>query len=117
MRSRILWTLLFGLLVSAMYAQESQIEVGATFIIEDVENNKYKHIDFPKTNFIIKKGGVANYKKIKGQEVVVTSIKEHKDGRLVATIKLASEKFFFNSHKYLKVDINEAIAENELRAI
>ena len=36
----------------------------------------FKHIDFPRANTIIKNGGIANYKKMEGIKVVVTSIKE-----------------------------------------
>lgn len=117
MRSLFIMAFFMGLFSGGLYAQDTQIEEGAIFMIEDVENDNYEHINFPEFNFIIKQGGVPHYAKVRGQEVVITSIKERKDGSQVATIKLTSEKFFFNSHKYVTVDIGAAIAANELRAL
>lgn len=99
---------------SIVYSQSSNsnFSVGDTFKIG--EANYYKHINFPRNNFIIKNGGIVNYDKVKGKTVEVTSIDEKKNGTLVATIKLASEKKFFNSHKYVTVAINEAIDSKEL---
>lgn len=117
MKRKFLLALVFGLFTTVFFAQNSDVKVGDVFVIEEVENNNYKHINFPKNNFIIKKGGIANYNKVKGQEVEITSIKEKKDGTLVATIKLTSDKAFFNSHKYLTVDIAKAIENKELTAV
>ena len=119
MRSRVLFTLIFSLFSIIIYSQSSNssVKVGDVFVIGEVYNNNYEHINFPRPNFIIKKGGIANYKNIKGKKVEVASIKEKKDGSLIATIKLTSKKFFFNSHKYVTVDILEAIREKELLRI
>ncbi|SNR33342.1 hypothetical protein SAMN06265371_101381 [Lutibacter agarilyticus] len=114
MRNSILYTFLLVFFSSIVYAQSSNpdISVGATYTIGEADY--YKHINFPRNNFIIKNGGIANYNKVKGKTVVVTSINERKNGTLVATIKLTSEKKFFNSHKYVTVNINEAINNKEL---
>ena len=117
MRSLFIIALLMGFFAGDLHAQETQFGEGAIFVIQEVENNNYKHINFPRTNFISKQGGIPNYDKVRGKEVVITSINERKDGSQIATIKLTSEKFFFNSHKYITVDIAAAIAENELRAL
>lgn len=119
MRNNILFTLLMILFSGIIYSQSSNasINIGDVFLINEVKNNNYKYINFPRPNFIIKKGGIANYKNIKGEKVEITTIKEKKDGDLVATIKLTSKKKFFNSHKYITVDINEAIRKKELLRI
>jgi hypothetical protein len=99
------------------YSQNSNtsVNVGDVFVIGEVANNDYKHINFPRANIIIKRGGmVADYKNVKGEEVEVTSIKTKKDGSLQATIRLTSNKRFFNSHKYVTVEIDEAISAKEL---
>jgi hypothetical protein len=79
-----------------------------------VYSDNYKYISFPRANFIIKKGGLANYKNIKGKKVQIKSVKKKEDGSLIATIELISKKKFFNSHKYVKVDIYKAIDKKEL---
>ncbi|WP_298422332.1 dihydroorotase [uncultured Kordia sp.] len=111
---KILLVLIMGLFSSIIYAQS--VHVGDTFTIGKVANDSYDFINFPKANLIQKKGGIANYTNVIGEKVEVTSIKKQKDGSLVATIKLASKKLFFNSHKYITVAIDEAINKKELIA-
>lgn len=104
------------LLVSSVtsFAQKSEkVEVGDIFTISAVEGNKYQYVKFPKSNFIIKKGGIVNYTRIVGEKVKVTSVKEKK-GTKVATLELVSGKKFFNSHKSIKAMISEALKNNEL---
>jgi hypothetical protein len=116
MRTKILSTLLMSFLSGTLYAQsvDSEIRVGDVFTIGVADNNNYKHINFPRPNFIIKKGGIANYKNIIGKKIEIISIKEEKEGSKIATIRLTSKHSFFNSHKYLDVHIEEAIANKEL---
>ena len=106
----------FNLFALTAFAQSSNntVNVGDVFVIGEVENNQYKHINFPKPNFIIKKGGIANFNNLKGKEVEVTAVKVKNDGSVKATIRLTSNKSFFNSHKYVTVDILEAIEHGEL---
>lgn len=117
MKKNILLAVLIFAFVINVNAQKTEIKVGDTFKIETVENNNYKYIKFPKDNFIIKKGGIVNYSNIIGEQVKVTSIKEKKDGSKIATIMLSSGKRFFNSHKYIDVDIYKAIENKELDTI
>lgn len=116
MKQVILLALLFGLFSNASVAQgeDANFNVGDTFTIAKVENNHYKHINFPKNNFIRVKGGLANYNSIIGEQVVIHSLKEKKNGKVVACIKLSSGNKFFMSHRYVTVDITEAISTNEL---
>ena len=116
MKTNILVALFISFFSVSLYAQSSNsdVTVGTVFTIGEVYNDTYKHINFPRANFIMKKGGIANYTNIKGARVEVTSLKEKKDGSLVATIKLTSGRSFFNSHKYVTVAINEAIRTKEL---
>ncbi|CAN0603137.1 unnamed protein product, partial [Ectocarpus sp. 12 AP-2014] len=79
------------------------------------ENNAYEHINFPRPNFIIKKGGIANYKRAQGKKVVVTAVKEKKDGTIKVTFKREDGSRFFGSHTYISADFKEAIASGELQ--
>ncbi len=95
-------------------SKSDAVKVGDIFTVGKVEMNNYKHIKFPRNNFIIKRGGIATYKNVVNKEVKITSLKEKKDGRLIATIQLTSGRYFFKSHKYIKVDLNKALTSNEL---
>ncbi|MFK7747198.1 MAG: dihydroorotase [Kordia sp.] len=118
MKKHILVAVIFSLFTSLLFAQKTStdVNVGDIFVIGEVYNDNYKHINFPKANLIIKKGGIATYKHIKGAEVVVTSVDKKKDGSVMATIKLTSKKSFFNSHKFITVAIDEAVRQKELIA-
>lgn len=107
----------FGTII--MYSQNSTSDFnsGDVFLIGNVDHDNYKHINFPRANFIIKKGGIANYKNIKGEKVIITSIKEKGNGKHIATIKLVEPRKFFNSHAYVTVDIDEAIKNRELLTV
>jgi hypothetical protein len=116
MKKHILVAFILIFFSSIVYAQntKSSINVGDVFTINEVASNDYKHINFPNSNLIIKKGGIASYQHITGEKVEITSMKEKKDGSRVATIKLTSKKLFFNSHKYITVAIDKAIDQKEL---
>ncbi|MDF4221860.1 hypothetical protein [Maribacter huludaoensis] len=113
-------TLLFS--VSLLNAQDNnaiqpEVNVGDVFEIGKPEANKYKHIDFPRENFIIKRGGLANYRRVHGEEVVVTAVKELKDGSTQIKIKRNDGGRFFNSHTVVTADYKDAITSGELQAL
>ncbi|MDH5413559.1 MAG: dihydroorotase, partial [Flavobacteriaceae bacterium] len=112
-------TLLIMLFSGIIYSQsaDSSIKIGDVFTLGEVSNNNYKYINFARPNFIIKKGGIVNYNNIIGKKVEIKSINKKKDGSLIATIELTSKKLFFNSHRYVTVDIKEAISKKELLKI
>lgn len=107
---------IFAMALWSFSVQAQDVNVGDTFTIAAVESNQYKFIKFPKSNFIIKKGGILNFNAIRGAKVKVTKVDEKKDGSKVATITLTSGKKFFNSHKYVAVHIPDAIQNKELLA-
>lgn len=109
-----------GAVVNAQNTKEVQpqhIEIGDVLEIGGPEAPQYKHINFPRANFIIKRGGIANYKGVRGYKVVVTSIKERKDGTLKVKIKRADGGRFFGSHTVVTAHLNDALETGELRKI
>ncbi len=95
----------------------SNVQIGDTFEIGKPETNSYKHINFPRANFIIKRGGIANYKRVEGQKVIVTSIKEKKDGTTQVKIKRINGNRFFGSHTVVSADLKEALESGELEVL
>ncbi|MDO6819552.1 MULTISPECIES: hypothetical protein [Zobellia] len=112
----------FALLFSAslLHAQDevkiqtSDVQIGDVLEIGTPETRAYKHIDFPRANFIIKRGGLANYKALKGDRVVVTSVESNKDGSTKIKIKRKDGGRFFGSHTVVSADISNALATGEL---
>lgn len=111
------YILLLGLFVAAMNLQAQEVAVGDTFEIGDPESPQYEHLEFPRANFIIKRGGIANYKSVKGNKVVVTSIKEKKDGTKLVRIKRTDGNRFFGSHWQVAANIEKALESGELLKI
>jgi hypothetical protein len=109
--------------VSMLHAQSSvnqevtDVKVGDIFEIGKPEANIYKHINFPRANFIIKRGGIANYKRAEGEKVVVTSVKEKRDGTTEVKIKRTDGNRFFGSHTVVSVDFKEALESGELELL
>lgn len=102
-----------------MFSQNStsNYDTGDVFTIGKADYDNYKYINFPRANFIIKKGGLANYNNIVGEKVEITSIDEKNNGKPIATIKLVEKRRFFNSHKYVTVDIDKALENKELSKV
>jgi len=103
--------------INAQSANPQEIKVGDVLEIGRPDAPQFKHIDFPRANFIIKKGGIANYKTVVGNKVVVTDIKEKKDGTVVVKIKKTDGKRFFNSHPVVKADLKDALESGELNVL
>ena len=94
---------------------QSDIEVGTELVIGKAENSTYQHIHFPKANIIIKRGGIANYKSVHGNKVVVTAVDEKEDGTVQITIKRKDGRAFFGTHKTVKANADKAMKNGELR--
>ncbi|WP_299608579.1 hypothetical protein [uncultured Aquimarina sp.] len=105
--------------IGILQAQDSNklnsetVTVGDVITIGAPSGNTYQHILFPKTNFIIKRGGNPNYKKIKGLQVTVTERAEKKS-KTVITVKRKDGKKFFNSLNTVNIDLEEAIKTKEI---
>ena len=108
---------------SIMNAQDSvnkkttDVEIGDVFEIGKLQSITYKHINFPRANFIIKRGGIANYKRAEGERVVVVSIKEKKDGTTKVNLKRTDGGRFFGSHAVVSADLKEALESGELEVL
>ena len=96
---------------------QEEVQVGDVLKIGHPKASRFQHINFPKPNFIIKKGGIANYKRVEGDKVVVTSIKERKDGTLQVQIKMADGGRFFGTHSVVSADLKNALESGELHGI
>ncbi len=111
------YLLFLGLFITAVNLQAQEVAVGDTFEIGSPDSSQYAHLEFPRANFIIKRGGIANYKSVQGQKVVVTSIKEKKDGTKVVKIKRADGNRFFGSHWQVAANVEKALESGELLKI
>ena len=94
-----------------------EVKAGDILQIGRPDAPSFKHIDFPRANTIIKNGGIANYKKMEGVKVVVTDVKEKKDGTLQVKIKMTDGGRFFGIHSVVSADLKNALDSGELSRI
>ncbi len=93
---------------------QNSIEVGDELVIGKPSAQMYRHIHFPKTNFILKKGGIANYKALAGSNVTVTKVDKSQDGSTKITLKRANGKKFFNSITIVSANFEKALEKKEI---
>lgn len=98
--------------------EQSDLTTGdILFLGKPSSGNSYQHIDFPKKNIIIKRGGIANFNKLTGQKVVVHQIINVKDGSTLAILKKKNGKNFFRFFPKIQCHLNKALNSGELRRV
>ena len=110
-------TLLFTIfLVFAVFtnAQEKEVEVGDTLTIYKPTNSNFSYVHFPRRNFIIKRGGIANMKSVHLEEVVVRSLEYKAGGKTLATLERADGGKFFMRFKTVQASLEKALKAGEL---
>ena len=91
------------------------LKVGDVIEIGNPSTSKYKHIKFPRANFIIKRNGVADYKSALGEEVVVTEVETIKEGNTRISVKRKDGRRFFNTVSNVSISLEKAIEANEIK--
>ncbi|MEL4306972.1 hypothetical protein [Joostella sp. CR20] len=104
----------FSFLAFTVSAQDKEVKVGDVLKINSTSESTYQHIDLPRKNIIIKRGGVPNYKSVANNEVVVTRLETNKNGEQIAVLKRTDGRKFFNSFPVVKANVSDALASNEL---
>lgn len=108
--------LLFTLLLiphSSFGQDNSDLKTGDVLIITKNNNTPFNHLYFPRPNFIIKRGGIANFKALDGMKVRIEEISE---GTTVKLIPLDGKKFF-NRYTYVNASLEKALENNELKLV
>lgn len=94
--------------------QDTDVTVGTVLTIGKPADWEYRHIQFPRRNMIIKRGGIATMKSVQGEAVLVTGIKKNRKGVVLVTLKRADGRKFFNTFSTVKATLHNALAAKEL---
>lgn len=105
-------TILLLLCPIMLLAQE--VKIGDTFTIGSPEYTTYDHILFPRKNFIIKRGGIADMKMVTGLTVVVEGISYDAKGKTIVTLERADGLRFFRAFQKIDARLEDAIDAGEL---
>ncbi|PKD20958.1 hypothetical protein APR41_13080 [Salegentibacter salinarum] len=94
--------------------QTEPVRVGDVLVINQTKNQAFKSLDLPKANFIIKKGGIANYKSLNGKRVEVTAVETNDAGETTVKLQREDGSKFFRTHTTISANIDEALENGEL---
>ena len=86
------------------------LKPGDILIISKDANTPFQHIYFPRPNFIIKRGGLANYKALDEKKVKIEAIAQNGTAKL----RPLNGKRFFNVYTYVQAHLRKALENNEL---
>jgi hypothetical protein len=113
----IVFCILFVLTVSIVQAQQKQqvdIQKGAVLTIEAPSASDYQYVKFPRKNFIIKRGGIADMKTVLGKKVEIIDFVYSSNGSTEVTLKRVDGKRFFRKFPTIKAHLEDAIRSGEL---
>ncbi len=102
--------------INIIWSQElaDNTKSGDLFIINKTNNQPFEHIFFPKSNFIIKRGGIANYKGLDETTVRVESLFKGKNNDLFVNLRPLGSKKFFNIYANVEANLTKALERKEL---
>lgn len=110
--------LIMGLFFAfGLHAQNKidQVAVGDIMVIQEPAGGNYEHIHFPRKNFIIKRGGIADMKRVYGSKVVVSAIITKDNNNTQLTLKRRDGRKFFRYLPSVKADLENALQAGELK--
>lgn len=105
--------------MTTSHAQEStQILVeGDIVTLGEPQGSDYQHIDFPRKNFIIKHGAIANFNALVGKKLVVEGIEMNKNGTPEAVLRRKDGLKFFRFYPTVTADVQGALVDGELKIV
>ena len=112
MKKIILTTILF--LAALTSNAQDKPEVGDKLIINTPSGQSYNHVAFPKLNFIAKRGKIANYKSVIGNEVIVKEVISESNGNIYVVLVKEDGSKFFGFQTKVKANYKNAIDSGEL---
>ncbi len=114
---RILLAICFlggSMALQAQQKQQVTIEKGTVLTIAEPVSDQYRYVLFPRKNFIIKRGGIADMKSVFGKEVEVVDYAYTSDGDTRVTLKRTDGKKFFRNYKTVDAYLEDALTSGEL---
>lgn len=90
-------------------------EVGDRLVIQAPENTTYSAVNMPKLNFVVKNGGVANYKSVQNTLVEVVKITLNKKGESIVTLQRVDGAKILGLKKSVSANYDKALQLGELK--
>ncbi|AUS06818.1 hypothetical protein [Pseudotamlana carrageenivorans] len=90
------------------------VQVGDELVINVQKADKFNHVDFPRLNFIVKRGGLANYNSVDGKVVVVKNVTTNSQGNTQVTLEPKNGRKFFGFLNTVEADFTKALNSGEI---
>lgn len=117
---KVIFIMSFVLSLGLVNGQESEkaIETGTVLTLGDPSSGlDYKYVHFPRKNFIIKRGAIANFKGLVGKKVEVNSMMKSDNGMTKIVLKRKDGLKFFRFYPKIEANLEKAMASGELKFI
>ena len=115
----LIFLMVFAISTVFTYGQNNlnEVQIGDVFVISESGSDNYRHINFPRKNHIIKRGAIADFKRLKGLKLVVTSITTNSNDKTIVTLKRHDGQPFFRFFPTVDAHLEKAIEAKELLTI
>ncbi|MCL6267532.1 hypothetical protein [Flagellimonas myxillae] len=100
-------------LIQAQDMAVDRVQIGDQLILGEPSAAHYKHVDVPRKNFIIKRGGIANMSTLINESVTVTDITYGKTTQV--TFRRTNGKKFFRVYNSFTTDLDRAVESGEIK--
>lgn len=91
-------------------------KVGDVLVINP-SGSKYNHISFPKLNILAKRGKIANYKSVHGNEVVVKEVINASNGNIYVLLEKKDNTPFFGYLNEVKANYEKSLNAGEISIV
>lgn len=113
-KALIFLVFVISLVFSTAAVQAQEVQVGDVLTLVEPSGNDFQYVYFPKKNFIIKRGGIADMDLVKNLEVEVVSVTYTNDNKTLVTLKRTDGGRFFKSLFSVKAELEGAMKAGEL---
>lgn len=119
MKKYLITTVIAFAAIFSMNGQETNAKVKKGDLLEIIKpsGNEFKYINFPRKNFILKRGGIGSNQLVIGKEVIVTEVTKEENHSTTIRIKKTDGGRFYNVVPSVTVNFEEAVKSGEIKLV
>lgn len=101
--------------ISNAQTTSPMVTEGEVLTLGEPSSARYRHIDFPRKNIIIKRGAIANFSNLVGKKLIVEKVVQKENGTTKIVLKRKDGLKFFRFYPTIEANFEQALAKNELK--
>lgn len=116
---KVLLLMAFLATIPILKAQEKppQLAAGNIVTLGEPVGIRYRHLNFPRKNFIIKRGAIANFNALVGIKLEVIDLEVGQKGATFVTLKRKDGQHFFRFFPTVTAHLEKAVAAREIKLL